>query len=158
MGNWYSNKEFVSARAECQLVKDGVQSWEAVGLPVDKTASPPTRSRCSGLLGRLCEKKAVRADCFLSAERTSRSPRRLCWVSRRLRTGPASTRYRFSRTAGRVLRRWHAACAQTWVRVGLTDPGEILRTLAALNCGAAIVCVCVCARARVVLCARTGLS
>ncbi|MED6283358.1 hypothetical protein CHARACLAT_007904 [Characodon lateralis] len=91
MGNWYSNKEFVSARAECQLVKDGVQSWEAVGLPVDETASPPTRSRCGRLLGRLCEKKAVRADCFLSAERTSRAPRSLCWVNRRLRTGPAST-------------------------------------------------------------------
>lgn len=26
----YVNKERVSARAECQLVKDGVRSWEAV--------------------------------------------------------------------------------------------------------------------------------
>lgn len=38
MGDWYSNKEFVSVRAECQLVKDGVQSWEAEGLLIGENS------------------------------------------------------------------------------------------------------------------------
>lgn len=36
MAGWHANKEFVSARAECQLVKDGVRSWEAVRLPINQ--------------------------------------------------------------------------------------------------------------------------
>lgn len=38
MTGWHAKKEFVSARAECQLVKDGVRSWEAVRLQLEKRA------------------------------------------------------------------------------------------------------------------------
>lgn len=44
MVGWHANKEFVSARAECQLVKDGVRSWEAVRLPIDEIAFSHPRS------------------------------------------------------------------------------------------------------------------
>ncbi|MEQ2279546.1 hypothetical protein AMECASPLE_010643 [Ameca splendens] len=61
------------------------------GVASGRNSVSPNQESLRRTARTACEKKAVRADCFLSAERTSRAPRSLCWVNRRLRTGPAST-------------------------------------------------------------------
>lgn len=128
MANWYSNKEFVSARAECQLVKDGVQSWEAVGLPMDETAFPPTRSRCGGLLGRLCEKKAVRAGCSCPLN----PPAELRWACAGWAGGygPALPAPGIAQQNRWPLWGEEMACSSrtAWVLLGLTDRGGDFRS------------------------------
>ena len=62
MTGWDANQEFVSARAECQLVKDGVRSWEAVRRQPGAAERPPPEQLCAADARRRRRTKAGPAD------------------------------------------------------------------------------------------------